>query len=749
MSDTGATEHLQLRTCPLCEGMCGIEVRHRDGEVISIRPDRNNVISRGHICPKGTTLGELHHSPDRLRGPLIKENGAWREVDWETALRRCAELIQPIREQYGNGVIAAYAGNMIAKSFDLVRYVGNFFGLAGIRQIYGSSTVDQHPKNLTCMLMYGDMWHIAIPDIDRTDLIVMMGGNPSASKGSIFSHQDVMGAIRSLRERGGRAVVIDPVETGTAQRAGEWLPIVPGADAALLLAIVHVLFEEGRVKLGDLDGKVNGVDAVREASKDFTPEAAAAFCDIPAETIRTLAREISDAPSAAIYGRIGTCTQRFGTLASWLTDVVAILTGNMGSPGGMMFSTQVASHLDLAPPYPSDAPLISHHSRVSGKPAVLGLLPSGTLAEEIDTPGEGKIRGLITIGANPVLSAPGADRLEKALPQLDFFIAFDSYVNESTVHADVILPSPSPLEQAHWDVWAWPWCLSSGGHYSPPLFPHEGMEEWRAVLTVAALLSGQPFQAIDTNAMDDNYFASMCTVLGLDPAKILPLAPKHGAERILELAIRGGRYGDRYGEREGLTLDDFKAHPHGMLVGKAEPGVPLRTKSGKIELAPQYVLDDLPRLRSAMTEKRADTYLVSRRTLRSMNSWMNNVHTLSKGPERCTLLIHPEDAAGLGIGENDSVEVQNGENMIVVPAEITPHIKRGIVSIPHGWGHDRPGSRLSIAEKKPGVNANRLNPAELLDVPSGNAVVNGVPVTLRKHDLPGAPAREAALESQV
>ena len=732
------TEHVQLRTCPLCEGMCGVEVRYRGDAVISVRPDRDNVHSRGHICPKGTTLGDLHHSPDRLRGPVIKIDGQWHAVGWHEALARCEQLIHPVLAQSGSQAIAAYTGNMIAKSFDLVRYVANLFHHAPLGGIYSSSLVDQHPKNVACMLMYGNNWGFAIPDIDRTDFMLLMGGNPSASKGSVFSHRDVMGAIKALRARGGRIVVVDPVETGTARAADQWLPIVPGTDAAFLLAIINTLFAENRVRLGALAGKVNGLDALREAAAAFTPEQVADFCDISAATIRDLARQISDAPSAAIYGRIGICTQQFGTLSSWLTDVVAVLTGNMGTVGGLMFSKQVAPHLELTPPYPSDAPLISRYSRVSNRPAVLGMYPSGTLAEEIDTPGEGRTRGLITIGCNPVLSAPGSNRLDRALPLLDFMICFDSYINETTRHADVILPGPSPLEQAHWDVWAWPWCLTSGGHYSPPLYPHDGMEEWRVVLTLAGLLGGKTLAEIDTDAMDDAQFAAMCRQLKLDPDHVSQMASTRGPERILDLAIRAGPFGDRYGEREGLTLSSFKGHPHGLIVGEAEPGVPIRTGSGKIELAPQYLLDDLPRLRDAMGQPHPDAYLVSRRTLRSMNSWMNNVPVLSKGPDRCTLLIHPDDAARISVSDGDPVNVTHGENMIVVPAELTSHIKRGVVSIPHGWGHNAPGTRLSVANRKPGVNANALNPANLLDIASGNAVVNGVPVKLERGRPPAA-----------
>jgi anaerobic selenocysteine-containing dehydrogenase len=404
----------------------------------------------------------------------------------------------------------------------------------------------------------------------------------------------------------------------------------------------------------------------------------------------------------------------------------------MGTPGGLMFSRQVASHLDLTPPYPADAPLITRYSRVSGVPATLGLFPAGTLAEEIDTPGEGRTRGLITVAANPVLSAPGSGRLERALPLLDFMISFDSYINETTCHADVILPGPSPLEQAHWDAWAWPWCLTSGGHYSPPLFRPDRMEEWRVVMTVAGLLRGTPLNEIDTGAMDDAHFAAMCRRLNFDPERIAALAPDHGPERILDLAIRGGKFGDRYGEREGLTLGDFKAQPHGILTGIAPPGVPIHRASGKIDIAPAYLLADLPRLRAAMAEPRPQTYLVSRRTLRSMNSWMNNVPVLAKGPERCTLLIHPDDAGRIAVRDDDLVAVTNGDNRIVVPAEITPHIKPGVVSMPHGWGHDRPGARLRVARERPGVNVNSLNPADLLDTASGNAVVNGVPVAIEK-----------------
>lgn len=734
-------EERQFRTCPLCEGMCGIEVKLNAGRVQAIRPDKDNVWSRGHICPKGTTLGALHDDPDRIRTPLIRDDGVWREVGWDEALRRCEQLIHRVHAQFGSRAMCAYTGNVVGKLFDIGRYVVLFFQKAKLGSHYSSSTVDQQPKNLSSLLLYGNMWKIPVPDVDNTDLFVIFGANPNASKGSILSHRDVMGAIRALRSRGGRVIVIDPVQTGTARKADEWIPVVPGTDAALLFAIVHTLFAEKRVRLGHLENLVNGVNELRRAAEPFSPEAVAPFCGVPATQIRALALSMADAPSAAIYGRIGLCTQRFGSLASWLIDVVAILTGNMDRRGGLMFSTEVASHMDLFPRYPADAPILGKRSRVRGVQSVIGQLPASCLAEEIDTPGEGQVHGLFTIGSNPVVSAPGSDRLDAALPMLDFMISFDNYINETTRHAHVILPSPSVLETPHWDMWGWPWSLTSGGHYSPVLYPQERMPEWRAFITVACLCDGMKLEQIDVDAVDHEYFSAMCARVGLDPERVIKLSPVPGPERILDLAIRSGPFGDRYGERpEGVNLETFKSQPHGILFGPAQPKIReiLRTRSGRIELAAEYLLSDIPRLQAAMTEGRPPMLLVSRRHLNSMNSWMHNVEVLMKGPERCTLFIHPQDAKAIDVSDGDLVRVSTIEGTVDVVAEVTEGIRPGVISLPHGWGHDLAGSRLRVAGRRPGVNSNRLNPGSLVDEASGNAVVNGVPVTIAKAATAGA-----------
>lgn len=747
-STVAETTRIHRRTCPLCESMCGIKVALEGERVVSIRPDPDNAFSRGHICPKGTTLGAVHHDPDRVRRPLIRDGGDWREASWQAAFERVEELVAGVRERHGADAFAYYSGNMNKGGFDTSRYLMLMIGQGRFAQRFSSSSVDQLPKNVSTFLMYGDMWKMPIPDVDRTDLFVVLGGNPSASKGSIWSHRDAMGAIKALRARGGRMVVVDPVRTGTAQAADQWIGIRPGTDAALLLGVVHVLFAEGRVRLGHLEPLVNGVDEVRNVAAAWPPERVAGFCGVEAGTIRALARDIADAPRAAVYGRIGTCTQAFGTLASWLVDVVAVLTGNMDREGGSLWSTSVAPHLRLTPPYPNDAPLLGRPNRVRGVRGILGQYPASCLAEEIDTPGPGAIRGLLTSGCNPVLSAPGSARLDAALAQLECMVSVDFYVNETTRHAHVILPALSPLEQPHWDVWSWPFSLTSGGHYAPAALapPQDRPEEWRVLARLGAIFGGRP--DADLDRLDDDYFGAMCHRLGVPREVAFAALPSHGAERILDLCIRTGPFGDRFGQApDGLTLDAFKRQPDGIVLGPAGPqgAAAFTTPSGRLELAPAHMLTDLPRLERAMGEAVPPFVLVSRRQLRSLNSWMHNVETLVKGRDRCTLQLHIDDAAALGVATGDLVRVTSESGAVEAAAEPTADIRRGVVSLPHGWGHAQPGTRMQTAARHPGANINLLSPGRLVDEASGNAVLNGIPVRVER--VRGAAAAEHALDS--
>jgi len=562
----------------------------------------------------------------------------------------------------------------------------------------------------------------------------VMGGNPQASQGSLLACPDVLGEIDRIRERGGKVVVVDPRRTGTADRADEWVPIVPGTDAALLLAVCHVLFEDSLVDLGDVAGIVNGVDDVRRLATEFPPERVADTCRVPAETIRRLAHEIAASPSAAVYGRIGLCNQEFGTLASWLVDVVNILTGTFDRPGGLMFGNPIAWGASSLPD-PQWAEGVSFgrwKSRVRGAPEVLGQVPLSCLAEEIATPGAGQLKALVTIAGNPVISAPDAGRLDAALPNLECMISVDNYLNETTRHADVILPGLSALEQPHFDDLITMWASRSAGNFSPAIFPPDRPAEWEILTRLAGLLAGMTNADIDVGAIDDGYFAALCEMQGVDPALVAGAYDSRGPERMLDLQIRTGPFGDRYGEHpDGLTLQHFRDQPHGIDMGPMIPRVRelLNTPSGKIELAPDYITADIPRLATRLERgDSAQLLLISRRHVRSNNSWMHNVNVLMKGKDRCTLLIHPDDAARLGVEDTKLARVTSEAGAVDVTVEVTDEMMPGVVSLPHGWGHDKPGTRLSVASEYPGVNNNLLAPGRLVDVPSNNAIVNGIPV---------------------
>lgn len=730
---TSPADGRYLHTCPLCEAMCGLEIRVQDGKVAGIRGNRDDVWSRGHICPKGAALGALHDDPDRLRKPMIKLDGRWQEVSWDAAFRRCTELLTPVITEYGIGAVTAYTGNPLAHSFSLARYAGVLLGMSGMPVTYSPGTVDQWPKNLSSHLMYGGWWNFPVPDIARTDLLVIMGANPAASQGSLLAAPDVMGLIGAIRQRG-KVIVIDPVRTRTADHADEWLPIVPGTDAALLLAVAHTLFAEGLVAPGP---HVAGVDTMRRVAADWPPSRVSAVTGIDEERIRTLARELAGTDKSVVYGRIGLCNQEFGSLASWLVDVVNILTGHFDTPGGAMFPRPAAWSITTQPlPGLEDgAPEFGRwKTRVRGAKEVLGQVPVSCLVEEIATPGEGQLKALITIAGNPVLSSPGGDKLDEALPMLKAMISVDNWLNETTRHADVILPGLSPLEQPHHDDLVLQFAIRSFANYSAPVFdPGERPHEWEILIRLTGLCTGTPAEDVDVAAIDDGFFDYLAFTQGLDGATIRRHYEHGGPERMLDLTLRTGPFGDRYGENPGgLSLDLLKANPNGIDFGPMVPQLPgiLGTSDKKIRLAPQYLLDDLARL-AARLERPADPLvLVNRRHLRSNNSWLHNVPALMKGRDRCTLLMHPADANRCRITDQDIVTVKSESGEIKVPVEITDAIKPGVVSMPHGWGHDKPGTRLAVANGSPGVNTNVLSPPTLLDEPSGNGVLNGIPVTV-------------------
>ena len=726
------------KICPLCEACCGLDVQIESGKVIAIRGQKTDVFSAGYLCPKGVALKDLHEDPDRLRTPLIKRNGEFVEASWDEAFAEIDRRLTAVRTQHGANAVAVSAGNPSGHKFGLILYFGRLLKALGSRNVFSASTLDQMPKQLSSGLMFGAWLSIPVPDIERCDHLLILGANPMASNGSLWTVPDFRGKAKAMRERGGKIVVVDPRRNETADIADRHVPIRPGGDAFLLLGMVNTLFAEGLVRLGRIGEHVAGVAEVQAAVQPFTPEAVAARCGIDAQTIRGLARELAAAERAAVYGRLGTCTQEFGSLSSWLIDVLNVLTGHLDEPGCAMFPKSPAFSVNTEgkPGIGRGVVTGRHRSRVSGAPEVFGELPTGCLAEEIETPGEGQIKAFITIASNPVMSSPNGARLAAALDQLDFMLSLDIYLNETTRHADVILPGLSPLEDTHYDVALPQLAYRNAARYSPAALPPPAghPREWESMVRLIAIAQGKGAN-IDVQTFDTELLrADLQRQFGDQTDAVMAAISRHtGPERRLDLALRMGAYGDAFGKNPGgLTLAKLMDSPDGIDLGPLKPRVPemLRTPSGKIELAPPSLIDDVKRAATALQQPAPEMVIVGRRQVRSNNSWMHNLPTLAKGPFRCTALVNPADAQRLGLVEGAVARIARGSSgrHIEAQVEISDEIMQGVISLPHGWGHALPGARLSVAAERPGANLNDVLDEDLRDPLSGNAVLGGVAV---------------------
>ncbi len=735
-------------TCPLCEATCGLEIKLEGERIVSIRGDADDVFSHGYICPKGSALRQLHEDPDRIRTPLIRDGDGFRKASWDEAFALIDERLAPILAADRNSV-AVYLGNPNAHNLSNLLYGKVLLRALSSRNVYSASTVDQYPKQMSSALMFGGGTTVAVPDVDHTDHLLILGANPLASNGSLMTAPDMRGRLRALRDRGGKLVVVDPRRTRTAEVADEHHFIRPGTDAHLLFAMVSVLFAEGLVEPGPrISPLCEGLDRLRSLSEPFTPEAVAPVCGIEAGAILRMARELAAAPTAAVYGRIGTCTQEFGALASWLVDVVNVLTGNLDRRGGAMFPLGAAGHANAAgqPGRGRGTRFGRFTSRVRGLGEVFGELPVVCLAEEITTAGAGQVRALITMAGNPVLSTPNSARLDAALGELDFMVSLDVYVNETTRHADVILPAPSPLRRSHYDLALYLFAVRNVANYSSPALAVDDQlpDEWVTVLRLAGVAAGMGPDA-DVPALDESVARALVAreletpqspVAGRDADEIMAaLEPRIGPERLLDLLLRAGPYGDGFdpGAEGGLSLTALEAAPHGIDLGPLQPRLPgaLRTASGKIELAPEPLVADVERLRASLGRPAAaGPVLVGRRHQRSNNSWMHNLPVLVKGKPRCTLHVHPDDAERYGLIDGAPAELRSRTGSVQAEVEVTDEMMPGVVSLPHGWGHEAQGTRQAVAAAQPGANSNLLADEQLIDAVSGNAVLNGIPVQL-------------------
>jgi len=702
-----------FRTCTLCEAMCGIVVTTDGPRVTDIRGDPDDPFSKGHICPKAVALQDIHDDPDRLRRPLRRVGDTWTEVSWDEALNEVATRLKEVQAAHGSDAVATYLGNPTVHSSGAMLFAPDLARALRTKNRYSATSVDQLPHHVAAMLMFGHALLIPIPDIDHTQHLLMFGANPAASNGSLMTAPGVTDRIRAIRDRGGRVVLIDPRRTETAALVDAHHFIRPGADAFLLLAMLHVILADGLARTDQYSAFLTGFEELRAVVLRFPPERVAGRTGIDAATIRLLARDFASAPRAVAYGRVGVSMQEYGGLACWLISALNVITGRLDVTGGAMFTRPAIDILKADQRSPDGVRFGRWKSRVRGLPEFAGELPVAALAEEIETPGPGQIRALLTHAGNPVLSTPNGPRLAEAIAGLEFYVAIDFYLNETTRHAHMILPPTFALERDHYDLVFHTLAVRNTAKYSVPVFPRpaDARHDWEILNELTWRMRGT-------------------TVARAKAIALSLLTPR----RMLDIGLRQGPYGAGFAPfASGLRMATLESAPHGIDLGPLQPALParLRTADRRLHLAPELLVNDIARLEAALDDNMpvTDTLsLIGRRALRSNNSWMHNSERLVRGRNRCTLQIHPIDAAARTLLDGDSVRVASRVGSVVVPVEITNSVMPGVVSLPHGWGHGKRGTRLTIANTHAGVSINDLTDDQRIDVLTGNAGFSGVPV---------------------
>jgi len=694
------------RACNLCEAICGLEIKTQGDQVLSIKGDKNDPLSRGYICPKGVAMQDIYSDPNRLRKPVKKHGDSWVEISWEEAFDSVAEKLVAVQEQHGQSAVAFFAGNPNVHNYGSMTHAGVLRKAVQSKIHFSATSLDQLPHHLTSYSLYGHQSLIPVPDIDHSNYMLIIGGNPMASNGSIMTSPDIPKRLKAIQQRGGRFIVIDPRRTETAEIADQHLFIRPGTDAWLLMAMINTLFAEDLVKTGHLTDLLVGIDQVRSACESFTPELAEQYSGVAAEQIRQLARDMANTEGAVCYGRMGVSVQVYGTLCQWAIQMINILTHSLDVRGGMMASSPAFGY--IKPGESGAGHFAAFHSRVSGLPEFSGELPASAMAEEILTEGEGQIRSLITIAGNPVLSAPNGNQMDKALAGLDFMVSIDFYINETTQHADIILPPTSALEHDHYDIAFHRFAIHNTARFNEAVFEpaQDSKHDWEIFNQLGLAIAARK---------------------GVD-AKPLP-----SPDQIVDYGIQRGPYSAAAGHELGLTLDKVKQHIHGLDIGPLEPSLPQRlcTADGKITLMADYIEQDIARLIADQPLIEKDEFLlIGRRHIRSNNSWMHNSKRLVKGKPRWQLLMHPDDLAAHQLQDQSQVRIQSRVGEVQTQVLASDEVMPGVVSLPHGWGHKREGVNLDIAAEQDGVSCNDLTDERLIDQASGNSALNGVPVRI-------------------
>jgi anaerobic selenocysteine-containing dehydrogenase len=693
------------RNCNICEAMCGLEISYQDKEILSIKGDQKDPFSKGYNCPKATALQDFYTDKDRLKTPIRRTANGWEDISWDEAFTEITEKIKGTQSKYGKNALAVYLGNPNAHNLGNAMFLKPFMKSLGTINRFSSASTDQMPHHVAANFMLGAGMLIPVPDIDRTDFMLIIGGNPVVSNGSMMTAPNVIGRMKAIQKRGGKIVVVDPRRTRTAKIADQHLFIRPEKDALLLFAMIHCVFATNNVNLRHLEKIVDGLQGLETIAKDYSPELVADHVGITAIDIRILVDDMIAANSAVCYSRMGASTQTFGGLCQWLTNVLNIITGNFDREGGAMFP-QPAFDLLRNHKRGHKSSFGQHKTRVRKLPFFNGEFPVATLAEEIQTPGEGQIKSLITIAGNPILSSPSGHKLAEAFEGLDYMVSIDIYLNETTKYANIILPATTGVENSHFDIFFNSFSVRNTVKYSAPLFEKENYQrsDWQILNEISARMSNETFDQ-----------------------KRQEITP----EMILDMELKSGAYGE-----EGMSLQKLIDNPHGIDIGPLKPCLKdrIKTADGRIYLLPQLYVDDLPRLNAVMLQPARDKKypfdLIGRRLVKSHNTWTQNSDRLVKGKNPCTLEVHPEDARRLGITKGQLVKVSSIVGEVEIEAVVTDDVQQGIVSMPQGWGHNQKGTNMSVAATQPGVSINDLTDANRVDTLTGNAALNGTPVSI-------------------
>jgi anaerobic selenocysteine-containing dehydrogenase len=707
------------RSCNLCEAICGIEINVEADGGLNIRGDKDDPFSHGYICPKAVALQDIHYDNDRLRYPVRRTDGGWQRIGWNEAFDEVTENLKRIQAKYGRNSVATYLGNPTVHNYGALLFAPGFLRSLHTRNKYSATSVDQLAHHLASFLMFGHQLLLPVPDLDRTRLFLILGANPAVSNGSMMTAPGMSRRLQEIRTRGGKVIVVDPRYNETARLADRHLFIRPGTDVLLLLALLHIIFDEELTRLGEAASFIKNIETVRHLVADFSPERVAPITGIDSDQIHALAREFASAESAVCYGRIGVSTQEFGGVCQWLINVLNIVTGNLDRPGGAMFTLPAFDVLSAPKSLAPRGSFARRHSRVRKLPEFAGEFPVATLAEEILTEGDGQVKAFVTYAGNPVLSTPNGRELDRALETLEFMASIDFYINETTRHAHIILPPTSSLEREHYDLAFHVLAIRNTTKFSPALFQpaDDTRHDWQILLELQSRMERDSFRGRIKNKLLKRFL---------------------GPETMLDFGLRFGPYGAGVNPfSRGLSLRKVKNAVHGIDLGPMKSCLPgrLQTADKCIELAPEVLVKDVARVKARFLENAAahtngNLLLIGRRQLRSNNSWMHNSERLVKGKPQCTILMHPSDAASRQLAKGQKVLVRSRVGSIVLPIEISDEMMPGVVSIPHGWGHDRQGNQLSVAQQHAGESINDLTDSQTIDALCGTAAFNGTLVTV-------------------